>query len=122
MGMFRWWGRAVVRLRWWVVAAGLVLVVAGATWGSGVFGALSGGGYDDPGSESNRAMRAIAEQLGRRDPDVLVLWYRDSATVDDPGVRSAITAAVAAMRARPEVTSVSSYLDGRSPALVSNDR
>jgi uncharacterized membrane protein YdfJ with MMPL/SSD domain len=122
MGMFRWWGRAVVRLRWWVVAAAVALVVAGATWGAGVFGALSGGGYDDPGSESNRAMRAIAEQLGKRDPDVLVLWSGDSVTVDDPGVRSAITAAVTAIRARPEVKSVSSYLDGRSPALVSNDR
>ena len=33
--MFGWWGRAVVRLRWWVVAAALALVVVGATWGPG---------------------------------------------------------------------------------------
>ena len=93
--MFGWWGKAVVRLRWWVVAAALALVVAGATWGAGVFGALTGGGYDDPGSESNRAAAAIATQLGQPDPDLLVLWSSDSATVDDTVFRTAVTSAVA---------------------------
>ncbi|MEV6487806.1 MMPL family transporter [Actinoplanes sp. NPDC051633] len=120
--MFRWWGQAVVRLRWWVVAGALALVAAGATWGLGVFGVLSGGGYDDPSSESSRATAAIADQLGRRDPDVLVLWSSDTATVDDPAVRQSITAAVAAIRAQPGVANVTSYLDSETPALVSEDR
>jgi uncharacterized membrane protein YdfJ with MMPL/SSD domain len=120
--MFAWWGRTVVRVRWWVVAAAAALVVAGATWGAGVFGSLTGGGYDDPDSESNRAARAIAEQLGQRPPDVLVLWSSDTATVEDPGVRSAVADAVTRIRSLPEVASVTSWVDAPSPALVSNDK
>ncbi|GAB1693906.1 MMPL family transporter [Krasilnikovia sp. M28-CT-15] len=120
--MFGWWGRVVVRVRWWVIAAGLALVVTGATWGAGVFGALTGGGYADPNSESNRAAKTIAAELGRQDPGVLVLWSSDTQTVDDPAFRSAVAARVAALRARPEVAGVTSYLDGKAPGLVSKDR
>ncbi|RZU49726.1 RND superfamily putative drug exporter [Krasilnikovia cinnamomea] len=120
--MFGWWGRAVVRVRWWVIAAALALVVTGATWGAGVFGALTGGGYADPNSESNRAAKTIAAELGRQDPGVLVLWSSDTATVDDPAFRSAVAARVAALRARPEVAGVTSYLDAKAPGMVSKDR
>lgn len=121
--MFRWWGSAVVRLRWWVVAAALALVVAGATWGAGVFGALTGGGYDDPDSESNRAAAGIAQQLGTRDPDLVVLWSSGTATVDDDAFRQAVSAAVARIRAQADVEQVASYADPQAPpTLVSTDK
>ncbi|GID95352.1 MMPL family transporter [Amorphoplanes digitatis] len=120
--MFGWWGGAVVRLRWWVVAAGLAVVVAGATWGAGVFGALTGGGYDDPDSESNRAA-AVAEQLGRGEPDLIVLWSSDTVPVTDAGPRGAVAGVVERLRARPEVAQVVAHTDENAPpALVSNDR
>jgi uncharacterized membrane protein YdfJ with MMPL/SSD domain len=100
--MFRWWGKAVVRLRWGVLAAALALVVAGATWGAGVFGALTGGGYDDPNSQSNRAARGIAEQLGQREPDLLVLWTSPAA--GDPVAAAA--GAIDRIRASPDVAQV----------------
>jgi uncharacterized membrane protein YdfJ with MMPL/SSD domain len=120
--MFAWWGRAVVRLRWSVLAAALALVVVGATWGAGVFGALTGGGYADANSEANRAAGRISAELGIQDPDVIALWSSDAATVDDPAFRSAVTAAVAALRQRPEVASVTASTDTPIPALVSTDR
>jgi trehalose monomycolate/heme transporter len=116
--MFAWWGRTVGKVRWWVIAAALALVVLGATWGAGVFGALTGGGYDDPNSEANRTAAAISAQLGRHDPDLVVLWSSPTATVDDPAFRSAVDA----LRGRPEVASVTSWFDTRSPAFVSTDR
>ena len=119
--MFRWWGGAVVRVRWWVVAASFALVVAGATWGAGVFGALTGGGYDDPDSESNRAAAAVAA-LGQRPPDLVVLWSSDTRTVDDPAFRASVAGAVRTIRSQPQVESVTSYLDARTPALISTDR
>ena len=119
--MFGWWGRTVVRVRKWVILAALALVAVGATWGFGVFGALTGGGYDDPDSESNQAGRAIAERLDRPDPDLIVLWSSQNKTVQDASVRAAISAAVAGIRARPEVANVTSYLEAQTPGLVSND-
>jgi RND superfamily putative drug exporter len=121
--MFGWWGKAVIRLRWWVIAAALALVVAGATWGAGVFGALTGGGYDDPDSQSNRAAAGIAAALGQRDPDLLVLWSSDTLAVTDPAFRTAVTSAVQRIRSEADVAEVAAYTDENAPpALVSNDR
>ncbi|GAA2473064.1 RND transporter [Winogradskya humida] len=122
--MFGWWGRAVVRVRWWVVAAACAVVVAGATWGAGVFGALTGGGYADLGSESNRAAATIARELGQRDPDLIVLWSSDATTVDDPTFRTAVTDAVARTRSQSDdVDQVAAYTDAQAPpALVSADK
>lgn len=120
--MFGWWGRVVVKVRWWVIAAALALVAVGATWGAGVFGSLTGGGYDDPNSESNRAAAAIATELGQRTPDLLVLWSSENSVVTDPAFRSAVETEITALRARPEVAQVVSYYDTQAPVLLSNDK
>ncbi|GAA1890654.1 MMPL family transporter [Asanoa iriomotensis] len=120
--MFAWWGRAVVRFRWLVLAAAAALVVVGAAWGTGVFGALTGGGFDDPKAESSQFRERTMAELGNRDIDVLVLYSAESAAVDDPGFRDPVTATLAKIRALPEVASVTSFYDTQSPALVSTDR
>jgi RND superfamily putative drug exporter len=121
--MFAWWGRAVVRHRFTVLAAAVVLVVIGATWGAGVFGALTGGGYADKDSEANRAYTRIAAEVGIENPDLIVLWSSDTATVDQPAMKDAVTAAVARIRGLPQVRSVTSVIDTpAATALVSTDR
>ncbi|MER7332472.1 MULTISPECIES: MMPL family transporter [unclassified Micromonospora] len=120
--MFAWWGHAVVRLRWAVLAAALGVVVLGATWGAGVFGQLTGGGYDDPASESSRAAERITAELGPQGADLVVLWTSDGATVEQPAFRDPVTATVTGLRQRPEVTSVVTWYDTQAPTLLSNDR
>jgi trehalose monomycolate/heme transporter len=120
--MFAWWGRAVVRLRWAVLAAAVVLVAVGATWGAGVFGSLTGGGFDDPASESSRARERIIAELGNQDVDVLLLFSREDAAVEDAGFRGPVTARLAEVRQLPAVASVTSWYDTQAPALLSADR
>ncbi|HEY2949311.1 MAG TPA: MMPL family transporter [Micromonosporaceae bacterium] len=120
--MFAWWGSTVVRWRWAVLGAGLVLVALGVTWGTGVFGALTGGGFDDPGSESVRAHDRIEAELGSQDINLVVLYTTPAATVDQPALRDPVVAAVARMRQSPEVASVTSWYDTQNPGLVSADR
>ncbi|MEV1143203.1 MMPL family transporter [Micromonospora sp. NPDC049799] len=120
--MFAWWGRVVVRFRWAVLAAALVLVAVGATWGAGVFGQLTGGGFDDPASESSRAVERITAELGPQGADLVVLWSSDATTVDQPAFRDPVAATVAGLRGRAEVTSVVSWYDTPAPGLVSTDR
>jgi uncharacterized membrane protein YdfJ with MMPL/SSD domain len=120
--MFAWWGRTVVRARWLVIAAGIALALVGGLWGTGVFGAVSSGGFDDPHSESARAAGRIVAELGRQDVDVLVLYSSADRTVDQAGFRDAVTGTLTALRQRPEVSQVVSYYDTSSPALVSKDR
>ncbi|HEX6871567.1 MAG TPA: MMPL family transporter [Micromonosporaceae bacterium] len=120
--MFAFWGRAVVRGRWWILAATLALVVVGGAWGTGVFGALSGGGFDDPASPSRQAADRITQTFGRQSADVLALYTSSGATVDDPAMREPVQAALAQLSRRPEVVQVRSYYTTGSPALVSSDR
>ncbi|WP_328850368.1 MMPL family transporter [Micromonospora globbae] len=120
--MFGWWGRAVVRLRWAVLAAAVLLAAVGATWGAGVFGQLTGGGFDDPASESSRAYARITDELGPQGADLIVLWSSDTATADQPAFRDPVTATVSRLRERPEVTSVTTWYDNGAPALLATDR
>ena len=119
------WGRAMARGRWLVLALGAVTVAVAAVWGTGVFVALSDGGFDDPDSESAVADRRITDDFGGVGSDVVVL-YTDPAggPIDTPAARGAIDDVVAPLREE----SVGSITTPWSPAppegsnrLVSED-
>jgi uncharacterized membrane protein YdfJ with MMPL/SSD domain len=116
------WGGTVIRLRWPILVAAVALVALGVAWGSGVFGALTSGGFDDPGSESVRASERIAAEIGRRDADLVVLYSSTGATVDEPRFRDPVVAATTELRRRPDVASVVTHYDAAVPGLVSADR
>lgn len=118
--MFAAWGQIMVRWRVLVLLAAAGLVVAGATWGAGVFGALSSGGFEDPDSESAHAYERITEEFGPQSADLLVL-YESQEPVESPAVRDAITGTLAQLQRQPAVTSVVSWYDTGSPTLVSTD-
>ena len=119
--MFAWWGRTVVRARWVVVAAGVAFAIVGGLWGTGVFNAVSAGGFNDPDSESARAADRIVAEVGRQDVDVIALYSSPTSTVDDPAFRDAVTAIVSKVDGRAEVVQVLDYYRTHSPAFVSND-
>jgi RND superfamily putative drug exporter len=116
------WGRTVAGLRWWLLAGGVLLVVVGALWGTGVFGVLTSGGFQTPGSESARAATQITARLGGQDPDLIVLYSSAGATVDAAAVRDPVTATLTALRQRPEVGKVVDFYSTASSQLVSRDR
>jgi trehalose monomycolate/heme transporter len=120
--MFAWWGRTVVRARWWVLSAGVALAIVGGVWGTGVFGSVVGGGFTDPGSESVKAAERIVTEIGQRPVDVLVVYSSNDATADDPDFRAAVSGALTRIRQHAEVTSAVSFYDTGAPAFVSADR
>jgi RND superfamily putative drug exporter len=120
--MFGWWGRLVYRARWWVLAVSAAVVLVGAGWGTGVFGSLSTGGFDDPASESSQAYTRITAELGRQGADVVLIYTSPTATVDEPGLSGPVQTVLRDLRAHPEVVQVVSYYGTQSPALVSVDR
>ena len=62
--MFEALGRVMYRRRRWVVAVAVVFVAFAGVWGTGVFGAMTGGGFEDPGSESAKAAEVAAQAFG----------------------------------------------------------
>jgi trehalose monomycolate/heme transporter len=119
--MFESLGRAVYRRRRWVVTATLLLLAFAGVWGTRVFGALDGGGFDDPNAESQRAVALADDHLGRDDADVVVLYRGTDRTVDDPSYQRAVTSTLDALP-KSTVQRITTYWSTRSPAMVSADR
>ncbi len=120
--MFGWWGRAVARARWVVLAGTLGVVAVGAVWGTGIFGALASGGFDDPASESSHAYARITDAFGSVGDDLVVLYTAPDATVDEPGLAGPVQAVLDRLEGRSEVVMVASVYDAEHPAFVSTDQ
>lgn len=114
------WSQFVARRAGVVLSVGLVIVAAAAVFGMGVFGSLSNGGFDDPGTDS--AQELVAEQAHFRshDADVVAIYSSPDLTVDDPAFHAAVDAAVAGYPADAVERVVTSY-DTDAPGLVSGD-
>jgi trehalose monomycolate/heme transporter len=119
--MFEALGRVMYRRRRWVVALALAFVAFAGVWGTGVFGAMTGGGFEDPDSDSSRAVEVAERELGRDSADVVVLYRSDDLIVDDPGYRAAVDDS---LRALPDglVDRTTTFWSSGAPSLVSTDR
>jgi trehalose monomycolate/heme transporter len=115
------WGRLVARRGRLVVTTGMLLVIAAAVFGFGVFDKLQAGGFDDPGSESGQAAETERVTFGRHEADLVAIYSSDSMSVEDPAFEQAVDDAVTGL---PDdaVTSVVTWYDTGDPALVSEDR
>ncbi len=113
-------GLAMARRRRAVLTAALLFVAVAAAWGTGVFGSLVGGGFDDPGSESARAA-AAAEDAGSARADVLLVYRsNDGRTLDDPSYRADVEADLAGLPPEQVLATATTWSTG-SPALATED-
>jgi trehalose monomycolate/heme transporter len=119
--MFEALGRVIYRRRGWVVALALAFVAFAGVWGTGVFGAMTGGGFEDPDSDSSRAVEVAERELGRSGGDVVVLFRSDDLTVDDPAFADAVTGSLEAL---PDdgVAAAATFWSTGAEQLVSDDR
>ena len=120
--MFERLGHAVFRARRLVLVLAAVVVTLGATWGTGVFGAMTSSGWEDPGSESAAARERIETSVGRTGADVVVLYRFRDRPVTDPAFAAAVAQHLAGLPATL-VDSVTTYWStgGRAVNLVSRD-
>jgi len=116
------WGRLMFAARWGVLAITVAFVAFGATWGTGLFGVLSGGGFNDPNSPSAIVRQQVTKVLGPQEVDMLVLYSSISHTVDDPTYARSVNRALDSAARRAEVAKVVSYYTTRATSLVSADR
>jgi uncharacterized membrane protein YdfJ with MMPL/SSD domain len=119
--MFEGLGRVIYRRRRWVVAVSLVFVVFAGVWGTGVFSHLTGGGFEDPDSESSAAAQVAFEELGRDSADVVVLYRSDDLIVDDPAFEEAVTESLTALP-QDAIERTTTFYGTNAPQLVSTDR
>ncbi len=100
-----------------VIFAAVFFVIAGAL-GGGVASKLAPYGDDDPATESVKAADRL-EADGYRDPSVIVLFQNTSPTSSSGQQR--IQGVERQLRADPDVSRVTGYLETRSPDFVSDN-
>ena len=114
-------GRFLLRRRWAVLAATLIVVVMAGVFGGGAVARLKSGGFEDPAAESTRAAEVLREEFGVGDPNLVLLVTAKGGNVDDPAVAAAGTALTRRLAAEPDLAQVVSYWATGAPALRSRD-
>lgn len=119
--MLATFGGVLYRARWFVLLIGLAVVLGAAVFGSGLFGKLTAGGFEDPNSQSAQARALLDHQLGGSTADIVLLMQSDTQSATDPAFTSAATQLLSTLHAQPEVASVTSYYSTHSPRFLSRD-
>ncbi|HWZ17564.1 MAG TPA: MMPL family transporter [Ktedonobacteraceae bacterium] len=114
-------GGMLYRTRWLVLFLALLIVAGAAVFGTGLFGSLKSGGFNDPASESSRAEALLDTKLGGATADIVILMSNNSLKATDTTFMDAATKMLETLKARPEVASVISYYSTHSASLVSRD-
>src|SRR5699024_9882330 len=89
-GFFGRLGLGAHRGRWWVLALTALFAVFASVWGLGVFSDVSESGFEDPNSESARAMDVLQDELGHDDIDIIAVHHSDEMQVDNPSFAAAV--------------------------------
>ncbi len=92
------WGRFIATQAKWIVLASVLLAIAAGTYGLGVFGALTQGGYADSSTDSFKAEQ-LAKNLPSTQPDVIALYTSTAITAGDPRFAAHVQASLAAIPA-----------------------
>jgi RND superfamily putative drug exporter len=114
-------GGALYRARWVVLFGALLVVAAAAFYGSGLFGALKSGGFEDPSSQSSQAQTLIDTRFSQSTSDVVILMRSAMLSATDPAFTDAASQLLGTLQARPEVGSITSYYSTHSTSFLSRD-
>ncbi len=113
----------IVRRRRWVVALALIALPLSAIFGGGVHDRLTGGGFEDPASESARARAEIQAAFPQASlSDFVLVVTARTGTVDTDSVTRAATALTKRLADERGVVAANSYWTfGKVAQLRSND-
>ena len=114
--MFTRLGLLVVRRRRTVLVTTLLGLVVAIVLGGGVFGELTNGGFDDPESESTRAIATLDEEFDTGSADLVAIVTAIDGDVDAPDVIAAGRALTEEFAAIDGTDDVASYWSLGSPA------
>jgi RND superfamily putative drug exporter len=113
-------GQLIVRRRRAVLATTLLGLVVAVVLGSAVFAGLTNGGFDDPSSESTRAISTLEEEFDTGSADLVAIVTATDGSVDTPEVAAAGLTLTEEFAAIEGVDDVASYWSlGSAPPLRS---
>jgi putative drug exporter of the RND superfamily len=108
----------IVRHRRLVLVLSGVFLCAGGALGSGAFGVLEDGGFEDPDAESTRAADALEASFDEGAPNLVLLTTSSTGSVDHPRATADGAALTDALAGRPDIAEVASYWSLGGPAAL----
>ena len=107
-----------VRRRRWVLSATVLFVLVAVALGTGAFGVLKAGGFDDPSSESARAEALLDEHFAGGEPNIVLVLTADGRDINEPALAAEGVALAERLGAVKGVEQVLSYWSlGNAPSL-----
>jgi uncharacterized membrane protein YdfJ with MMPL/SSD domain len=119
--MFSALGKWVEQFRWLILGLGLILLIGGGVYGSGVFGVLKSGGVGNANEESSQAAVELQKAFPNQQASLVILLQSSEHTVQEPVYQTAVQQIVTDLQARPAVTKVTDFYQTQAPQLVSKD-
>ena len=120
---FKGLGVWITRFRWPILITWIGLLVVGLMLTGQLFLHLEQGNPETPGAESGKAAALIEEGFaGRFNQSLFVVFHSDRLTVDDPAFKEKVTFALEQIGREDKIAQVTSYLDERGFAPISQDR
>src|SRR5579884_4102833 len=100
------YGRQVYRLRWYLIAFWIIIVLASIPFAARIGSVLTGGGYSYNKSESARAQALIQTKLPPTPTQLLVVFQSTSTPVSDPRYHKEVNDFITRARSFSNVTGV----------------
>ena len=119
--MFFRLGLLAFHLRWFLVALWTLLAIAGLAFGPELPSLLTAGGWDDPSSESSRALAALRDDLGWPRGVVTLVFEDDPERLRSADVRGRLADAVTRLRSVAGVSGIQPADGQPVPPYLSDD-
>ena len=116
-------GALSARRPWVVLAFWALLTVAAGIFAPRLPDRLMSGGFEVPGSQSDRVQQALVERFGQRgNASALIVVFHPTLAVEQPAYRTAVELVERAVKTVHGVSEVASFYSAGNPAFVSPDR
>ncbi len=109
-------GELLVRRKKIALASTLLFVILSGVIGGQVFARFDTGGYSNEKGDAVKVADFLAEDLGIKDPAVVLIANSPGVSVDDPIVAASASRLEAQLKAEPTASKVISYWSAGSPA------
>ncbi len=120
--MLNRWAKTVSKYPWIILIGGVAVIGLGGWYGTSVFSKLDNGGFDVPGSQSERVLNVQSNQFASQQTELIALFDSSSETADSPSFTSAVKRDIAAISSHSGVQRVLDYYSTGEAQFVSKDR
>lgn len=122
--MLNRWSQVLLQRAKAVLVTGIIVVIASAAYGLGVFDSLGKGGFDDPNTDSAKELVQEQAAFGNKNIDVVLLYRSETLLAGEPGSEFAqkVQARLDQLPADAITSTLTPWMDaGRQAELVSDD-